>query len=117
MKLFMESYNEFLIVKLKGELDHHGAKQGRTKIDSLYKKERCKSIILDLRDLSFMDSSGIGLIMGRYKLCKENQGDICIVNEKEDVERILKLAGILKIIKVYSSIDEALINLKEVGRF
>lgn len=113
----MDTYDEFLIVKLKGELDHHGAKQGRAKIDSLFKQERCKSIILDLRDLSFMDSSGIGLIMGRYKLCKENGGNLCLVNEKEDVERILKLAGIFKIIKVYSSIDEALINIKEVGAF
>lgn len=110
MKLLMESYEDFLIVKLKGELDHHGAKQGRKKIDSLYKDERCKNIVLDVRDLSFMDSSGIGLIMGRYKICRENGGNLCIVNEGEDVERILKLAGILKIIKVYSSIDEALNN-------
>lgn len=110
LKLLMESYEDVLIVKLKGELDHHGAKQGRDKIDSLYKDERCKNIVLDVRDLSFMDSSGIGLIMGRYKICRENGGELCIVNEGEDVERILKLAGILKIIKVYSSIDEALNN-------
>ncbi len=108
LKLLMDVNKDFLIVKLKGELDHHASKQGREKIDSLYKEERCKNIILDVRNLNFMDSSGIGLIMGRYKVCKENGGNICVVNEGEDVERILKLAGILKIIKMYSSIDEAL---------
>lgn len=106
----MDVSRENLIVKLKGELDHHASKQVRKEIDNWYMNKRCRNIILDARDLSFMDSSGIGLIMGRYKMCKKNGGKICIVNERLDIERILKMAGILKIIKVYPSIDEALNN-------
>lgn len=57
-----------------------------------------------------MDSSGIGLMMGRYKTCKENGGEVFIVNSSSNIERILRMSGIYKIIGVYPTVDSILEN-------
>ncbi len=97
-----------LIVKLSGELDHHTSESLRKKIDQCYNSRNLSSIIFDLRDLKFMDSSGIGLIMGRYKICKEKSGNVSIVSTSPYINRILKMSGIYKIIRVFSTIDDAI---------
>lgn len=99
---------EYLIVKLKGELDHHTSEEVRKKTEQQYYNNNLLNLILDLRGLKFMDSSGIGFIMGRYKNCKERKGNISIVSTSSYVNRILKMSGLLKIIKVYPTIDEAM---------
>jgi len=83
----------------------------RQKIDKQYFEHRIKNIILDLRGLTFMDSSGIGLVMGRYKNILENGGKIAMVNDNEYVEKILKVSGLLKIINVYPTIEKAMENI------
>lgn len=104
----MDIIKNYLIVSLKGELDHHTSEDVRKKIDQQYYNNNLLNIILDLRDLSFMDSSGIGLIMGRYKNCKERKGKVLIVSSNSYIDRILKMSGLLKIINIYSSIDDAI---------
>lgn len=108
MQLSMDTVKNYLIVTLKGELDHHTSEEIRKKIDQEYYNNNLVNMVLDLRSLNFMDSSGIGLIMGRYKNCKDNKGHISIVSIKPSVERILRMSGLLKIINVYSTIDEAI---------
>ena len=103
-----EIVDQHLIVKLSGELDHHASENLRKKIDQAYSSNRVSNIVLDLRKLNFMDSSGIGLIMGRYKMCKENKGNLSIVSTRPYVNRILKMSGIYKIINVFSTVDEAI---------
>lgn len=110
MQLLLDTIDENLIVKFKGELDHHGSEKAREKIDEWYYDKVKKNIIFDLRELKFMDSSGIGLVMARYKMCRENGGKVLIVNDNPNIQRILRMSGILKIIDVYSSIDNALKN-------
>ncbi len=104
----MDILKNYLIVKLKGELDHHTSEDVRKKIDQQYYNNNLMNIILDLRGLSFMDSSGIGLIIGRYRNCKERKGRVFIVSTNPYIDRILKMSGLLKIINIYSSIDEAI---------
>ena len=113
LRLILDTIDENLIVKFKGALDHHTTEKAREKIDKWYFEKRKRNIIFDLRELNFMDSSGIGLIMGRYKTCKENRGEVFIVNSSSNLERILSMSGIYKIIKVYPSVDSILENTLE----
>ena len=108
MQLSTKIINNYLIVTLKGELDHHTSEDARKKIDQQYYNNNLLNMVLDLRRLNFMDSSGIGLIMGRYKICKERQGNISIVSTSSYMDRILKMSGLLKLVSIYSTIDEAI---------
>lgn len=111
MNLSVEKHKNNLLVQLTGELDHHSSENIRDKIDQQYFDQRIKNIILDLRGLTFMDSSGIGLIMGRYKNCKERSGLLTIVSDSPYVQKILRMAGLLKIINIYPTIEKAMENL------
>ncbi|QQY80500.1 SpoIIAA-like anti-anti-sigma regulatory factor [Keratinibaculum paraultunense] len=108
MRFSMDIEKNYLIVKLEGELDHHTSEEVRKQIDTLYYDNNLLNMVLDLRKLNFMDSSGIGLIMGRYKNCKERGGNIALVSTNSTIDRILKMSGLLKIINVYPSIEEAI---------
>lgn len=110
LRLILDTIDENLIIKFKGELDHHTTEKAREKIDKWYFEKRKRNIIFDLRELNFMDSSGIGLMMGRYKTCKENGGEVFIVNSSSNIERILRMSGIYKIIGVYPTVDSILEN-------
>lgn len=108
MELSIDILKNNLIAGLKGELDHHTSEDVRKKIDQQYYNNNLLNIILDLRSLSFMDSSGIGLIMGRYKNCVDRKGNLSIISTNPYIDRILKMSGLLRIINIYSSIDEAI---------
>lgn len=111
MYLSVEKHKNNLLVQFKGELDHHTTENVRQKIDQQYFDQRLKNIILDLRGLTFMDSSGIGLIMGRYRNCIEKNGLVAIVSDNSYVDKMLKMSGLLKIITVYTTIESATENL------
>ncbi|HHW30318.1 MAG TPA: anti-sigma F factor antagonist [Clostridiaceae bacterium] len=97
-----------LIVKVYGELDHHTAEYFRQKIDSEIVKSTTRDIIFDFSKLDFMDSSGIGVLMGRYKNLIQLKGRAAIVNPNKQIRRILEMSGILKIMKAYNTNEEAL---------
>lgn len=107
MQLSTEIRKDYLIVKLKGELDHHTSEDARKKIDGQYLNNNLLNIVLDLRELNFMDSSGIGLIMGRYKNCTSRNGKVSIVSTSPYINRMLKMSGLLKLVNVYETIEEA----------
>ena len=69
----------------------------REKIDREIERVRPSLLILDFKKINFMDSSGIGLIMGRYKLIKALKGNLKIVNVSQRIERIIKLSGLYKL--------------------
>lgn len=100
-----------LVVSFSGELDHHTAENIRKKIDSYYDEKMLKNIVLDLDNLNFMDSSGIGLILGRYKKAMNNNGKLLLANASTRVKKILVMSGITKIIKIYDSVSNALDNI------
>lgn len=89
-----------LLIKLDGEIDHHGATGLRSDIDGVIFAQRPKKVILDLSQISFMDSSGLGLIMGRYSLLKELGGNLTLRSPTASVMKIIKLAGMEKLIKI-----------------
>ncbi len=84
-------------VFLKGEIDHHTAKEMRESIDHNVLEMNPKILTLDFKEIKFMDSSGIGLIMGRYKLINSVGGKLRVVNIPERIERMVKLSGLIKL--------------------
>lgn len=88
---------EDLIVRLRGEIDHHGARTLREQIDDAVSRSRPHRLVLDMGGISFMDSSGIGLILGRYRLMQTLGGTLRLVNLSEPMRRLLQLAGLYKL--------------------
>lgn len=83
-----------LVAKVSGEIDHHSARSIREAIDCSVERSRPEKLILDFSEVSFMDSSGIGLIMGRFRLMSEIGGKLEIANARPSVSRMIKLAGL-----------------------
>ena len=79
---------------LSGEIDHHSAKPIRAEIDEFTERVMPAELVLDFRDVSFMDSSGIGLVMGRYKLMQELGGTLRVTNLSAHIKKVMKLAGL-----------------------
>ncbi|SQC02480.1 anti-sigma F factor antagonist [Clostridium tetanomorphum] len=69
MYLKFENNNDKLLVHMMGELDHHSAEEVRNKIDDRLIREDMNKLVMDFSEVSFMDSSGIGVVIGRYKNC------------------------------------------------
>lgn len=108
MYIEFESKDDKLIVTLTGELDHHSAEEVRIKIDDKIDMVSTNKVIMNFDHVNFMDSSGIGVIIGRYKKLSMKKGTICIANAKGSVERIFQLSGLFKIVKSYKTLEEAL---------
>lgn len=92
--------NGHLTLFIKGEIDHHSAKGCREAADKAIFYYRPKKCVIDLSGVDFMDSSGLGLILGRYSCINETGGELEIVGASERTERILKLAGVQKLISI-----------------
>ncbi len=97
-----------LIVYLNGELDHHSSEDIRNKFDDIIESKTFNNIIIDFSKVTFMDSSGIGVIIGRYKKLLNKKEKMCVINAKGSVKRVFELSGMFKIIPLYKNLDEAL---------
>ena len=97
--LLYEKKKNTLTVRLTGELDHSVAAGIRAEVDELILDPRIRRLVFDLSDLEFMDSSGIGLIIGRYKILKRRGGQMAIHSGNRRVDRILQLSGLYEIIE------------------
>lgn len=93
-----------LVAKISGELDHHAAEKIRNETDTRIICGRIRRLIFDFTDLNFMDSSGIGVVIGRYKLMKSCGGSVAIVTENAGVNKLLTMSGIPGIINVYPTL-------------
>ena len=79
---------------LSGEIDHHNAPLLRAEIDNALERLRPEELVLDFGEVSFMDSSGIGLVIGRCKLMKDIGGRVMINNAGNSIKKVMKLAGL-----------------------
>ena len=89
-----------LVVRINGEIDHHSAVEMRKGIDAEIFERQPEKLILDLSGVDFMDSSGLGLILGRLASVQKVKGELVVINPNEGVMKILKLAGAERIIKI-----------------
>ena len=91
--------NGTLTALLSGEIDHHTAQAIRENIDETASKTKPQRLILDFSKVQFMDSSGVGLIMGRYKLMQLLGGKLVIANLPPKIEKVVSLAGLDRLAK------------------
>ena len=89
-----------LYVSLIGEIDYHSAASTREAIDEKILELCPKNLVLDLADAPFMDSSGLGLIMGRYQRMQELGGTLTVANPSAGHQKIFKAAGLNKLVKI-----------------
>nr|WP_260503949.1 MULTISPECIES: anti-sigma F factor antagonist [Paenibacillus] len=115
MHVEMEHHRGILIVRLSGELDHHTADMVRMQMDEAIQRRQCEHLVLSLKDLQFMDSSGLGVILGRYKLIKNKGGKMVVCDVNPPVYRLLEMSGLFKIMPIYENEGTALSGLEVVS--
>jgi stage II sporulation protein AA (anti-sigma F factor antagonist) len=103
-----ELQRNYLIIRVRGELDHCMADQIRLKSDTYLEGTRIRHVIFDFQGATFMDSSGIGVIMGRYKQVRRMNGKLYAVNMNDAILRIVKLSGLHKLIEPAESVEAIL---------
>lgn len=114
MKVDMElqHHRDTLIVRLSGELDHHAADDVRLRLDAEIARGKCRHMVLSLESLQFMDSSGLGVILGRYKLIKQKGGQMAVCHVNAPVYRLFEMSGLFKIMPIFGNEEDALAGLE-----
>ena len=99
-RITYEEEGETLVVRVRGEIDHHGAVGVRTEIDARILQSRPERVLLELSAVDFMDSSGLGLIMGRLALMKRCGGELALLDPGDPVLKIVRLAGMERMVGI-----------------
>ena len=97
MEILYKNQNGDLKISLCGELDHHNANAIREALDRLILEQNFKKLIFNFEKLTFMDSTGIGVLLGRYKKLKERAISVYVENAVGSIDKLLKLSGIYNI--------------------
>ena len=101
MELKFKRKNKTLIILIAGEIDHHTSQELRRQTESALEQMGGKNIIFGFQEVTFMDSSGIGVIMGRYRMVYLLGGEVWAVNVNERMKKILTMSGVTKIVQIY----------------
>nr|WP_128894571.1 anti-sigma F factor antagonist [Longirhabdus pacifica] len=115
LKVDIETNRQAVIVRLKGELDHHTASMVKQKMEEALDRENSCHIILSLKDLKFMDSSGLGVIIGRYKQVKDKGGKMVVCDINPQIYRLFEMSGLFKILNIEQNESNALSSLGVVS--
>ena len=91
---------EALTVVIAGELDHYAAPQIRHMLDDLLRDPGVTDLVLDLENLTFMDSSGIGVLLGRLRILQSRGGTLSVKNMQPPVEKLFRLSGLQRVIGI-----------------
>ena len=95
--------DKLLLIKITEEIDHHSTEKIRRLADNEITRYMPRKVIFDFNKVSFMDSSGIGMIIGRYKTANMLGGVVEMTNVKPSIQKIFEMSGLLKIIPVVQS--------------
>lgn len=114
LQMELEHGRKALIVRLKGELDHHTADVVKSRMEDAIVSGDVRNVVLSLRDLSFMDSSGLGVILGRYKQITAKGGKMVVCDVSPAVYRLFELSGLFKIVSVQENEKSAISSLEAV---
>lgn len=107
MTFTLRRKNRTLTINIKGELDLVSANEFREVVDSTMEEMRGINLIIDLSNVNFIDSSGLGVILGRFRKITAKEGQIVLVGLNPNIKRILDLSGVLSFIPVCSDENEA----------
>ena len=98
---------DVLLVRLAGELDQCSASGIRRDLDQMLLDPRVRHLVIDLKDMPFMDSSGLGVILGRYRMMRERGGTVSLMHLSPQVKRVYDLSGMARIIPVVEEKEAA----------
>lgn len=101
-----------LVVKFIGDVDNLVCEPYKNKLETVINENKYKKVIMDFSNVTFIDSSGLGLILGRYNQLKKHNGNLYMTGVSKQTEKIFNIAGIWTIMNKYDSLDDA---LKTVG--
>jgi stage II sporulation protein AA (anti-sigma F factor antagonist) len=99
MELNAQKRGARLSVQLSGELDHHSAEQTRIMLDTLLRDVTVHELVLDLSGMTFMDSAGIGVILGRFRKLSMRGGRMIVRGMNASVDRLFQMSGIYAIVE------------------
>lgn len=108
MEIIYEISSNVLVAELFGEMDHHASEKVRKDIDERMAEYEVKHLIFDFERVTFMDSAGIGIVLGRYKRLKPEGGTVLITQCNPRIRTILNMAGVFSIIKYMDTRQDAL---------
>ena len=110
MSLAVNMYikDDILFVRFKGELDENHVSDLRLRLVKYIELHNIKHLVFNFERLTFLDSSGIGLIIGRYQQLKVIGGDVTICNLNDKIERIIRISGLMKICKISDNEESVL---------
>lgn len=83
---------------LSGDIDHHAAREYRTALDDVIARSRPEVLIIDMEKVGFMDSSGIGLILGRIRSLRAVGGELLVKNARREIAEVIKISGLANIL-------------------
>lgn len=115
LQIDLEVNRRTLIVRLKGELDHHSADIVRAKMEQAIERGDTNHIVLSMKDLNFMDSSGLGVILGRYKQITSRGGKMVVCDVSPAIYRLFEMSGLFKILSIQENEKNALSSLGGVS--
>ena len=108
MELKFKRKNKTLIIMIAGEIDHHSSKELRSKTESALEQMGGRNIIFGFQEVAFMDSAGIGVMIGRYKQVQSLGGRIAIACPNEKIEEMIQLSGLSRLLPSFVSLDAAI---------
>ena len=113
MEILYKKEDKLLEVKITEEIDHHTTEKIRRRIDYEIQRHMPRKVIFDFNRVTFMDSAGIGMVIGRYKLISMLGGNLEIKNIRNNIKKVLEMSGIHKIVKLYGE-EEVETNAKYI---
>lgn len=112
LDVILESIGSFSLIGLSGEVDVYSAPKLRETIKSLVDDGKY-NIVVDLEKVAFLDSTGLGVLVGGLKRLKHHDGELGIICNQEKILRIFRITGLTKVFPIYRSRDELLANVEE----
>ena len=106
MNIRLDTSSEQVTAWLAGELDHHAARSLREQIDTTVERVKPLRLVLDFSGVNFMDSSGIGLVMGRYRLIKLMGGSLTVTGASPRIAQVMQMAGLERLGILESTAEE-----------
>ena len=103
-----EANGQALVIHMPKELDHHNSIDLRYETDLLLSENYVRRIIFDFSRTVFMDSAGVGILLNRYKEMKRSGGSVALYGARAQVQRILTIGGIAKLVPGFETKEEAL---------
>lgn len=107
MKISTHVRKEYLVIRAEGEFDVHAADEFKQTVDNALAICGARNLALSLKGVTFIDSSGVGAILSRYKKVRQLGGEVVVMNLQPQVARVLELSGLFRLLKVYSSEKQA----------